>query len=469
MIERETELQKYGEFLLRANLVSERFAPHFVRWVRWFLEQGGSEDSLAERLDQFRAELERSGRWEDWQITQAERAIRVYFVNYLKQTDWNKRPESKVWDAEGRVDGLAALQELRARLRTKHYSYRTELTYVDWARRFLEYAMRCQRLPRPDIAPETVRDYLAHLAIQAHVSAATQNQAFHAILFLCREVLALDVEGLAAGVRAKRGDRLPVVLSVPETAALLNALSGLPRLMARVIYGGGLRITECCRLRVKDLDFENNLLFVRSGKGDKDRSTILAEGVREELKRHLEEVRACYEEDRRAGLAGVWLPDALDRKYPNAATEWAWYWVFPSPGLAVDPRAAVVRRHHVGDAVLQRSVREAALKVGFSKPVTVHTLRHSFATHLLLRGVDIRQIQECLGHTNVETTMVYTHVVKDLRSPVVSPLDAMKEGGAPVNLLEPAATTQAAGATVPEARPAKKKGRLRKILMLLLL
>lgn len=469
MIELETELQKYGEFLLRADLVPEKFAPHFVRWVRWFLERGGSEASLAERMDRFRVEMERSGRWEDWQITQAERAIRVYFVNFLKQTDWNKRPESKVWDAEGRVDGLAALEEMRVRLRTKHYSYRTELTYIDWSRRFLDYAAQCQKVPRPDITPDTVRDYLAYLAIQGHVSAATQNQAFHAILFLCREVLSLEVDGMAAGVRAKRGERLPTVLTGEETRALLDALTGLPKLMARVIYGGGLRVSECCRLRVKDLDFDNNLLFVRSGKGDKDRSTILAAGVREELQQHLKEVRAGYEEDRKAGLAGVWLPDALDRKYPNAATEWGWYWVFPSPGLAVDPRAGVVRRHHVGDAVLQRAVRDAALSIGFSKPVSVHTLRHSFATHLLLRGVDIRQIQECLGHSNVETTMVYTHVVKDLRSPVVSPLDVMKEPGNPVYLVEPPAMTQAAGATAPEARPAKKKGRLRKILMLLLL
>jgi integron integrase len=425
----------------------------------------GPEASLAERMDRFCANLEQSGRWKDWQIAQAERAVRVYFVNYLKQTDWNKRPESKVWDTEGRVDGLAALAELRARLRTKHYSYRTEQTYMDWSRRFLDYATECQKAPRPTVAPETVRDYLAYLAIQGHVSAATQNQAFHAILFLCREVLALDVEGLAAGVRAKKGDRLPTVLSGEETRALLDALTGLPRLMSRVIYGGGLRVTECCRLRVKDLDFENNLLFVRSGKGDKDRSTILAAGVREELQRHLAEVRTLYETDRKAGLAGVWLPDALDRKYPNAAAEWSWYWVFPSPGLAVDPRAGVVRRHHIGDAVLQRAVREAALSIGFSKPVSVHTLRHSFATHLLLRGVDIRQIQECLGHSNVETTMVYTHVVKDLRSPVVSPLDVMKEITVPVKTPEPQAVTS----PTPAAEPAKRRGRLKKILMLLLL
>lgn len=468
MVDLESELQKYGEFLLKAKLVPERVAPHFVYWVRWFLRRGGSEASLAERVDRFCADMERSGRFQDWQVVQADRALRVYFVNYLKQTDWNKRPGSKVWDAEGRVDGLAALEVLRVRLRTKHYSYRTEQSYYDWVRRFLDYAMQCQKVPRPDITPETVRDFLAYLALQGRVSASTQNQAFHALLFLCREVLALDVEGLAAGVRAKRGERLPTVLSGEETRALLEALTGLPRLMARVIYGGGLRVSECCRLRVKDLDFENNLLFVRSGKGDKDRSTILATGVREELQAHLQGVRSLFDADRAAGLEGVWMPDALDRKYPNAGKEWGWFWVFPSPGLAVDPRAGVVRRHHVGDAVLQRAVREAALAIGFSKPVSVHTLRHSFATHLLLRGVDIRQIQECLGHTNVETTMVYTHVVKDLRSPVVSPLDVMKEAEVCAGADDRSAMNQAAGKAT-AVMPSAKKGWMRKMLMLLLL
>lgn len=463
MSELEAELQKYGEFLLRADLVREPFAAHFVRWVRWFLQYGGDSASLAERVDQFRARLEASGRWQDWQVDQAERAIRVYFVNYLKQTDWNKRPESRAMDPAGRVDTLAALAELRSRLRTKHYSYRTEATYADWARRFLAYAADCQKEPRPEVRVETVRDYLAHLAIQKSVSAATQNQAFHAILFLCREVLQVDIEGMAAGVRAKMGDRLPVVLSVPETAQLLGTLSGTHQLMARVIYGGGLRISECLRLRVKDVDFENNLLFVRRGKGDKDRSTLLAEEVKEDLRAHLQEVRKTYEADRNAALDGVWMPDALDRKYPNASREWGWFWVFPSPTLAVDPRAGVVRRHHVGDTVLQKAVRDAALQLKFHKPVSVHTLRHSFATHLLLNGVDIRQIQEYLGHAQVETTMIYTHVVKDLRTPARSPLDMMKDSAA-INSAPAPAPPVPAGNEAKRA-PAPSKRGLRGLLL----
>lgn len=425
MSDLEVELQKFGEFLLKANLAHEKQAPHFVRWVRKFLRFGGSENSIAERLDQFRERLERAACWQDWQLLQAERAIRVYFVNYLNQTDWNKRPDSEVWDADGRVDPLAALAELRTRLRTRHYSYRTEATYVDWARRLFAYAGQRGTSAHPSVNVEMVRDFIAHLALQRNVSASTQNQAFNAILFLCREVLSLNVEGMAPGVRAKRGTHLPVVMSVPETAALLNNLAGTARLMAKVIYSGGLRVSECCRLRIKDVDFDSSLLFVRSGKGDKDRSTLLAEGVKEELRAHIEKTRVLFEADRCSNLAGVWMPNALDRKYPNAGKEWGWFWVFPSPSLSVDPLVGVVRRHHIGDTVLQRAVREAALKLKMHKPVSVHTLRHSFATHLLLNGVDIRQIQEYLGHSNVETTMIYTHVVKDFRNPARSPLDLL--------------------------------------------
>jgi integron integrase len=196
--------------------------------------------------------------------------------------------------------------------------------------------------------------------------------------------------------------------------------------MARLIYGGGLRVSECCRLRVKDIDFDNSLVFVRGGKGDKDRSTLLAQSVQNDLRKHLAETRAVFDKDRALKLAGVWMPDALARKYPRAGEEWGWYWVFPSPELSVDPRAGVVRRHHLSDTLIQKAVKTAARQAGLHKPVSVHTLRHSFATHLLLAGVDIRQIQDYLGHSSVETTMIYTHVVKDFRTPARSPLDALE-------------------------------------------
>ncbi len=423
MRELESSLQQFGEFLLKAQLVRPTAAPHFVRWVRRFLSRPASDEPLADQVRGFCEELERNGGVEDWQVRQADQALRIYFTNFLKRTEWHRRPASAVVDEQGCTNGLAALEQLRTRLRTRHYWHRTECTYVDWVRRFIDYAAEQQGVPHPRVASEVVRDYLAHLAMRQHVSASTQNQAFCAILFLCREVLGVDVEILSPGVRAKRGERLPVVLSIPETIALLDAMSGTPRLMAMLIYGGGLRVSECCELRIKDLDFDQGLVIVRRSKGDKDRSTLLAEMGRDELRAHLRKSEAQHEADRRAGLAGVWMPDALDRKYPNAGRELAWFWVFPSRTLSTDPRAGIVHGHHMSDSVIQKAVKVAAQLARIHKPVSVHTLRHCFATHLLLNGVDIRQIQEYLGHANVETTMIYTHVVKELRTPARSPLD----------------------------------------------
>ncbi len=434
MRELESSLQTFGEFLLKAQVVRPTAAPYFVRWVRRFLSRPASNEPLADLVRGFCEELERNGGVEDWQVRQADQALRLYFVNFLNRTEWHRRPASTVADEHGCTNLLAALEQLRTRLRTRHYSYRTECTYVDWVRRFIDYAAQQQGIPHPRVAAEVVRDYLAHLAVRQQVSASTQNQAFCAILFLCREVLGVDIERLSPGVRAKRGERLPVVLSMPETIALLDAMSGTPRLMAALIYGGGLRVSECCELRIKDLDFDQGLVVVRRGKGDKDRSTLLAEIGREELRAHLRESEALHAADRKAGLAGVWMPDALDRKYPNAGRELAWFWVFPSRTLSTDPRAGIVRRHHMSDSVIQKAVKAAAQKARIHKPVSVHTLRHCFATHLLLNGVDIRQIQEYLGHANVETTMIYTHVVKEFRNPARSPLDIIHKRTAPASL-----------------------------------
>jgi len=423
MRELESSLQQFGEFLLKAQVVRPSAAPYCVRWVRLFLSRPASDEPLVDRVRQFTESLERQGRFQDWQVRQADQALRLYFVNFLSRTEWHRRPASAVVDEEGRTDPLGALEQLRTRLRTRHYSYRTECTYADWVRRFLDYAARQDGAPHPRVTPQVVRDFLAHLAVSARVSSSTQNQAFCALLFLCREVLGLDVGALAPGVRARRGRRLPVVLSVPETLDLLRAMSGTPRLMATLIYGGGLRVSECCELRIKDIDFDQGLVFVRRSKGDKDRSTLLAELVRDELRARIRQSEAQYHVDRKAGLAGVWMPDALDRKYPNAGRELAWFWVFPSRTLSTDPRAGIIRRHHISDSVVQKAVKEAARRARIHKPVSVHTLRHCFATHLLLNGVDLRQIQEYLGHANVETTMIYTHVVKELRTPARSPLD----------------------------------------------
>jgi integron integrase len=321
---------------------------------------------------------------------------------------------------------------MRTQLRLKHYSYSTERTYLDWVGRLFVYLQDTGAATDPktiSLSTANIRDFLAHLATRQEVAASTQNQALNALLFLFRETLHAEVGDLAHGVRAKRGPKLPVVLTLAEVESILCRLTGTARLMGETLYGGGLRVMECCRLRVKDLDFDNSLIFVREGKGDKDRSTLLAESVQEGLREHLRRVKCLHERDLSAGAGEVWLPGSLAVKYPKAPREWGWQYVFPSKQLSTDPRSGKVRRHHVSDMVLQKAVRSAVQNAGIAKPASVHTLRHSFATHLLLQGVDIRQIQEYLGHANVETTMIYTHVVKNMRAPAVSPLDALRRAG----------------------------------------
>jgi integron integrase len=423
--ELETSLQQSAEFLLKRRSVTEKAAPYCVAWVRRFLSHPVVDEPLADRIRRFCEGLERSGT-QDWQLRQANNALRIYFVNFLDRHDWERPPAGPEPSARREVDSFSILALMRARLRAHHYSYRTEVSCVDWARRFLEYAAAQQVVANPQVDTASVRDYLTHLATRQRVSASTQNQALCALLFLCREVLDVDVQNLSGTVRAKRGIHLPVVLSVPETAALLASIHGTAALMAALIYGGGLRVSECCELRIKDVDFDQGLLVVRGGKGNKDRTTLLAESSRDALRAQIVHAEALFRVDRKAGLAGVWLPDAIERKYRNAGRELGWFWVFPSQTLSTDPRAGIVRRHHISESVVQKAVKVAATSAKISKPVSVHTLRHCFATHLLLNGVDIRQIQELLGHAHVETTMIYTHVVKELRNPLRSPLDMLR-------------------------------------------
>ena len=268
-----------------------------------------------------------------------------------------------------------------------------------------------------------VKDFLSSFAVERNVAPSTQNQAFNALLFLFRYVLDKDLNDIEGSVRASKKRRLPVVLTQQEVFRLFDHLNGICLLMSRLIYGGGLRLKECLRLRVKDIDFERDCVIVRSGKGDKDRETVLPESLKNDLRQHLEKVRDLYESDRAQNVAGVSLPGALARKYPHAVKEWAWQWLFPSKTLSVDPRARQIRRHHIHPSYLQKQIKAAAVAAGFSKNVTVHVLRHSFATHVLEKGYDIRSIQELLGHVNVQTTMIYTHVARKNKLGVKSPLD----------------------------------------------
>lgn len=312
------------------------------------------------------------------------------------------------------------LERFVACMRLRRYSLRTEETYRDWIRRYL--AFHGGAAPGALAEPE-VREYLEYLAVARNVSASTQNQALSALLFLYSTVLEQPLGDLKDVVRARRPQRLPVVLSRLEVQRLLNVMEGTLGLIARVLYGTGLRLMEGLRLRVKDLDFERGQIVVREGKGDKDRVVMLPSALREPLKSHLARVRVLWESDRAVGLPGVWMPDALDRKYPEAGKEWAWMWVFPSKRLAVDPRSGIQRRHHAHETALQRAVKVAAGLAGIEKKVACHTLRHSFATHLLERGTDLRSVQELLGHNSVETTQIYTHVMRRPGIGVMSPLD----------------------------------------------
>ncbi len=318
------------------------------------------------------------------------------------------------------------LDQLREVLRIKHYSLRTEEAYGQWVRRFLKFhrdQAGVWRHPREMGAAEVVA-FLNHLANVEHVAAGTQNQALNAVSFLYSQVLGLEMGDLGEYLLASKRRRVPVVLSKSETERLLASLTGTWRLMAQVLYGTGLRLLELLRLRIHDIDFERNQIVVHGGKGDKDRVTVLPDKLKVELQAHLKRVRLLWEEDVREGFGEAYLPEALARKYPNAAREWGQQWVFPSRSRSRDPRSGKVRRHHVQETGLQRAVKAGLRLSGITKAASCHTLRHSFATHLLENGYDIRTVQDLLGHKDVTTTQIYTHVMQKPGIGVRSPLDS---------------------------------------------
>jgi len=312
------------------------------------------------------------------------------------------------------------LDRVRAACRLRHYSLRTEEAYVAWIKRFILFHHKRHPL---DMGAAEINAFLTDLAVAGHVSASTQNQAFSALLFLYQKVLDVDPGRIAGVVRAVRPKRLPVVLTREEVRRVIAQLDPPFDLIARLLYGSGLRLLECLRLRVKDIDFGRGEITVRQGKGDKDRRTMLPATVRADLSDHLRRVRLQHERDLARGFGSVWLPEALERKYPNAAREWPWQWVFPSAVLSVDPRTGTKRRHHAHEGSVSRAITQAVRRAGLTKHATSHSFRHSFATHLLEAGHDIRTVQELLGHTDVSTTMIYTHVLNRGGCGVKSPLD----------------------------------------------
>ncbi|MBN2424040.1 MAG: integron integrase [Calditrichaceae bacterium] len=313
------------------------------------------------------------------------------------------------------------LDQVRQVIRLKHYSIRTEQAYVDWIKRFILFHNK--KHPK-NMDENHIREYLSHLAVRQKVSASTQNQAMNAIVFLYKQVIKKEIGSFSGTIRAKKPVRLPVILNREE---IKNILSVMPdnqyKLIIQLLYGGGLRLIECLRLRVQDVDFNDKIIMVRSGKGDKDRVTMLPENITEPLIKYLEKVKNLHQRDLKQGYGGVYLPEALSKKYSNASKEWKWQYVFPSKTISTDPRSKEVRRHHIHLDSVNKEIRNTVRLAGIHKRVSAHSFRHSFATHLLENGYDIRTVQELLGHKDVRTTMIYTHVLNRGRLSVRSPLD----------------------------------------------
>lgn len=412
---------QFASWLRAGRLVPDKRIPFVVDWVQRFLRFRHSRSRTEvwrDSLQAFLCDLGK-GQAESFQLRQAAEAVTLYFGQYRVQKDPPAPPEEPAEPPPPR-EPREILKEMERLLRLRHYSPRTERTYLGWARRFLQYAAQSGQAP----GARSVAAYLSHLATVRDVASATQNQAFNALLFLCRHVLGVDLGDMGQAVRARRGPKLPVVLSVEEVRAVLGQLQGVNRLILELVYGGGLRVGEVVELRVKDLDFDAGAVTVRAGKGDTDRTTLLPARVTDELRRHLSRVQRQHTRDLDAGAGKAPLPRALRLKYPGAEREWAWQFVFPAQALRRDDDGTI-RRWHVTTAAVQKAMKRAVRASRVGKNASVHTLRHSFATHLLMRGVDIRRIQELLGHRNVETTMIYTHVMRTMAPDLRSPLDEL--------------------------------------------
>jgi len=420
-------LPEFQKFLASRKLVPEKNVPYYARWVSNFLDFSNKNQDINcdLQVEAFLNYIKPQKDIADWQMQQAKEALQLYIGHFLKDSPAPILYINSLSKGETYADVTQILSKMREAMRIKHYSYKTERSYIDWAKRFYDYTFDVKKKNAKfnELDSSDVKDFLGHLAIKLRVSSSTQNQAFNALLFLFRDVLKIGLSGMDKTVRAKRGLRLPVVLTVEEVQELFKHVKGNYLLILQLLYGSGLRLMEAARLRVKDIDFNSNMVFVRGSKQDKDRSTMLPQYIKDKLRLHLEEVRLLHEKDIKTGYGEVYLPDALGNKYPGAGKEWYWQYVFPAANLSIDPYSGKIRRHHIGEKSIQNTVKNAVKKAGIAKHVSVHTLRHSFATHLLINGVNIREIQELLGHKNVETTLIYTHVLRDMSNAPKSPLD----------------------------------------------
>jgi integron integrase len=441
---------------LRQAGIPDKTHTHYVRHAEQFIKYKESTRLVCvpeELVHRYLSDVSRQPSLPDWRLRQIATALRVLFLHVVKPSwsgkyDWDQwqdgvrsldqghptvardyniiasemkdRPERKPFRYPQQVGSL--LDGLKKTLRVQNYAMTTERNYLQWVERFLAFHGDCHpdKLAEPDI-----RAYLDFMALERKIAAKTQNQALCAIVYFSKHVLQKELGDFSDFARARTPRRLPVVLTQAEVKQLLEASPGTRGLMASVIYGGGLRLMECCRLRVKDLDFGYMQITVREGKGNKDRRVPMPRTLADRLRQHLESVKKLHEDDLKQGFGEVYLPDGLARKYPNAATEWKWQFVFPAANFSTDPRNGAYRRHHIHESGIQKALKKAAEALGITKRITVHTLRHSFATHLLENGSDIRTVQELLGHADVSTTMIYTHVLNNPGLAVKSPLDGL--------------------------------------------
>jgi integron integrase len=420
-------LTEFERHLSARKIIPENQLRYYMKWAGEFLRTcGGPAKATPDDIPVFAESLRLLPRIQEWQVVQAENAARLLLQMLhptTEETPLQDRPATTGDSGDDKTDTWeGAIEVMRKRFRVLHYSENTDKTYTPWIHRFREFVDHDG--PGESTARDA-KDFLTHLALRERVSASAQNQAFNALLYFFRHSLRKDLSGLADTVRARRRKPLPVVLGRDEVRRLLQAMTGTTRLMAQLVYGSGIRSRECVTLRVQDFDFERRQLVVRAGKGDKDRVTLLPRALHEPLRAHLERVRRLHGRDLAEGYGTVWLPDALDRKLPGAPTDWRWQYAFPSSTLAEDERDKVVRRFHMSRDTLRKAIQDAARRAGIAKRVGTHTLRHTFATHLLEDGVNIRIIQDLLGHRHVETTMIYTHVMQKSIDGVRSPLDAM--------------------------------------------
>lgn len=404
--------REFLELLVGRRGLAPAEAAHSVEWVRQFLEQAG-ERANKDRLGEY---IERLAlRVEPRVVARAREAIRLYFFAAASRAP---RGEGSRTERDAEVDETLVVEAMRV-LRLRRYGLRTEKIYISWIRRFLE---RCSGAAE-DLSADFVEEFLSYLATDLKVAPSTQNQAYSALLFFFRAVLGKKIGGMGESVRAAQRRRAPVVLSASEVEAICAEMPAPYGLMGRLMYGSGLRLEECLNLRVKDVDVDARVVTVRSGKGDRDRFSMLAESIVPEWREHLQRVRILFDLDRARGAPGVAMPLALERKFWSGSTDWVWFWAFPAAGVSMDPRSRVVRRHHLHASGIQRHFKAALGRTGIAKHATVHTLRHSFATHLVESGESIRTVQDLLGHSKLETTMIYTHVATRRELGIRSPLD----------------------------------------------